>query len=151
VIANRRNAQPSSTRRGAARTRLTSALETLMDRLAHEPSPATVTELCRLAGVSRNSLYRYHAPILAALRRQQRPKSARAQAVHSAEQRRRENLELQARLAKLAALADHYFAAYRETAALLARRERELAELRGKSTSRPTVLHSASAQDRARS
>jgi hypothetical protein len=151
VTANRRNTQPSSARRGAARARLTSALATLTDRVAYEPSPATVTELCRLAGVSRNSLYRYHAPILAALRRQQRPKSARATALRSAEQRRLQNRDLQERLAKLAALADHYFAAYRETTALLARRERELAELRGKSTLRPTVLHSASAPERARS
>jgi hypothetical protein len=144
VIATLRNKQPSSARRGTARVRLTSALATLTDRVAHEPSPATVMELCRLAGVSRNSLYRYHAPILAELRRQQRPKSARATALHSAEQRRLENVELQERLAKLAALADHYFAAYRETTALLARRERELAELRGKAALKPTLLHSAS-------
>jgi hypothetical protein len=140
VSADRRNRLPSSARRGAARARLASALATLTGRTAHKPLPATVTELCRLANVSRNSLYRYHAPILAALRQHQSPKSARDKALHSAEQRRRENLELHQRLAKLAALVDHYFTAYRETAALLARRERELAEVRGKLASRPTVL-----------
>jgi hypothetical protein len=99
-----------------------------------------VTELCRLPNVSRNSLYRYHAPILAALRQHQSPKSARAKTLHATDQRRRENLELRQRLAQLAALVDHYFAAHRETAALLARRERELAEVRGKLHLKPALL-----------
>jgi len=78
--------------------------------------------------VSRNSLYRYHAPILATLRRKQhRPQGARAKALRAAEQHRRENADLHKRLAKLVGLVDHYFTAYRETAALLERRERELA------------------------
>jgi hypothetical protein len=145
VTANRLHRLPSSARQGAAHARLTSALATLTGRTAHKMPPATVTELCRLANVSRNSLYRYHAPILAALREHQSPKSARAKALHSAEQRRRENLELHQRLTKLVALVDHYFAAYRETAALLTRRERELADVRRRLASRPTVL---SIQDR---
>ena len=151
MTADRHSRRPSPARRGAAHARLTRALATLTDGTVHKPSRATVTELCRLADVSRNSLYRYHAPILAALRRQQRPKFPLAKARHSAEQRRRENLDLHDRLAKLAALADHYFTVYCQTAAILERRERELAELRGKSTSRPFVLHSVPIQDRARS
>jgi hypothetical protein len=150
MTASQRNEVGYPTHRGTAHARLTSALATLTDRTTHKLPQATVTELCRLANVSRNSLYRYHAPILAALRQHQSPKSARAKALHSAEQRRRENLDLHERLAKFAALVDHYFTAYRETAALLARRERELAELRGKLASKPTVLHSVSIQDRAR-
>lgn len=39
---------------------------------------------------------------------------------------------LQDQLSKLAALIDHYYAAYREARAMLDRRDRELAELRRK-------------------
>jgi AcrR family transcriptional regulator len=126
--------------RGAAHARLTSALAALMNE-APKRTRLTVAELCRRAGVSRNSLYRYHAPILEALRQnQRRPGHGRAEARRAAERRRREELELHERFAKLAGLVDHYFTAYRETAALLERRERELAELRGKLASRPTVV-----------
>jgi hypothetical protein len=44
-------------------------------RASSEPSraySATVAELCRLVGISRNSLYRYHALVLEALRNYQR-------------------------------------------------------------------------------
>ena len=58
----------------------------------------------------------------------------------SAARHRSENALLRDRVAKLAALIDHYFSAYRETAALLERRVRELAELRTQSGSRPTSL-----------
>jgi hypothetical protein len=137
-------------RRGAARARLTRALATLTEP-AQLRSRVTVAELCRLADVSRNSLYRYHAPILAALHRHQGPKFARTRALRSAERHRSENALLRVRLTKLAALVDHYFAAYRETAALLARRERELAELRGTLPLRPVLLPSSSRPAPARS
>lgn len=129
----------SPARPGAARARLTHALATLTERTP-VPSRVTVAELCRLANVSRNSLYRYHAPILAALHRHQGPKSARTRGLRSAERHRSENAFLRDRITKLAALVDHYFAAYRETAALLARRERELAEVRGTLPLRPILL-----------
>ncbi len=58
-------------------------------------------------------------------------------------QRRAENIGLRADIAKLAALVDHYYAAYLETASLLERRDRELAELRNKLKSRPALLPSA--------
>ena len=57
--------------------------------------------------------------------------------------RRAENIELRADIAKLAALVDHYYAAYRETASLLERRDRDLAELRSKLKLRPALLPSA--------
>lgn len=104
------------------------------------PSGVTVAELCRLAEVSRNSLYRYHTPILAALRRHQGPKSARTRVVRSAERHRRENAALRDQLGKITALVDHYFTAYRLTTALLERRDRELAELRRRLTSQATIL-----------
>src|ERR1700720_2938931 len=57
----------------AAAVRLTKALGVLQrrkgDATAHQG--ATISELCRLAGVSRNAVYRYHPKILAELRQQQ--------------------------------------------------------------------------------
>jgi len=137
----RPNAAAHPTRRGA-RQRLTAALENLTLQGDRRATAATVTELCRLADVSRNSLYRYHAPILRALREHQRhgPNALHLKARKASERRRAEIVALREQAAKLAALIDHYYAAYRESAALLARRERELAELRGKLATRPTLL-----------
>jgi len=118
------------------------ALETA---IRHPEETATVAGLCRVAGVSRNSLYRYHAPILKALRDHQRsgPRFAHAKARKSNVQRRAENAMLRADIAKLAALVDHYYAAYRETASLLERRDRDLAELRAKLQLRPILIPAA--------
>jgi AcrR family transcriptional regulator len=104
----------------------------------------TVTELCQLAGVSRNSLYRYHADILRALRKHQcrRPSAAQSRAVKSDEQRRIENIALREQLATLAALVDHYYAAQRDAATLLERRDKELGELRRRLKIRPTLVKS---------
>ena len=137
----RHRLDPSSvTRPGTARARLARVLATLTER-APKPSKVTVAELCRLANISRNSLYRYHAPILAELRKHQRPESsARARALRSAERLRSENALLRDHLAKLAALVDHYFSAYREGHTLLARRDRELADLRTRMDSKPIAL-----------
>jgi hypothetical protein len=105
---------------------------------------ATVTELCRLAGVSRNSLYRYHTAILRALRKHQcrRPTAAESKARRSGEQRRIENVALREHISTLAALVDHYYAAHREASTLLERRDRELAELRRRLKLRPTLVKS---------
>jgi hypothetical protein len=120
-------------------------MKALATSIRHPEATVTVTELCRLAGVSRNSLYRYHAPVLKTLRDHQRhgPRFAQAKARKSAVQRRAENIGLRADTAKLAALVDHYYGAYRETASLLERRDRELAELRNKLKLRPALLPSA--------
>lgn len=135
-------AHPS--RRGTARALLTNALETLT-RPERAGATVTVTELCRLADVSRNSLYRYHSPILKVLHEHQRrgSKFTQAKARKSVARRCAENIGLRADIAKLAALVDHYYAAYRETTVLLERRDRELAELRGKLQLRPALLPSA--------
>jgi AcrR family transcriptional regulator len=137
-----RSKAPRPSHRGAARTLLMKALETA---IRHPEETVTVAALCRAAGVSRNSLYRYHAPVLKALRDHQRhgPRFAHAKARKSAVQRRAETVGLRADIAKLAALVDHYCAAYRETASVLERRDRELAELRSKLKSRPALLPSA--------
>lgn len=136
----RHRGNPSSPARpGTARARLTRALATLTEP-APTPSRMTVAELCRLANVSRNSLYRYHTPILSALREHQKPKPAQTRAQRSAERHRRENTLLRDRVTRLAALVEHYFAAYRETAALLKRRDRELAELRSRLNLQPAII-----------
>jgi hypothetical protein len=43
-------------------------------------------------------------------------------------------------VSRLAALADHYFAAWTESSALLERRDRELSDLRKRSKSKPIRL-----------
>jgi len=134
---------PDRTRRSAA-DRLTQALATLTDAdgEGRTPQSATVAELCRRARVSRNSLYRYHTAILKALRQHQcrRRPSPESTARSSTQQLRTENASLRDSLDKLAALADHYYAAHREASTLLARRERELAELRRALHLKPAVL-----------
>jgi len=62
----------------------------------------------------------------------------------AAERSRLTNIGLREDLAKLAALVDHYYMAYRETTTLLERRDRELAALCSKFHSRPALLQSAS-------
>lgn len=106
LIKRPRSKAPRPSRRGTARTQLMKALEA---SIRHPEATVTVTELCRLAGVSRNSLYRYHPPVLEALRAHQRhgPRFAHAKARKSAVRRRAENIELRADIAKLAALVDH--------------------------------------------
>lgn len=103
---------------------------------------ATVAELCRLAGISRNSLYRYHTGVLKALReyqcRRQGRQNARGNDV--SESLRTENASLRGKLTKLAALIDHYYAAYRETSVLLERRDREIAALRRRLKVQPVPL-----------
>ena len=101
---------PPLSHRRTAQARLTKALSTLTQPDGNNGASqnATVTELCRLAGVSRNSLYRYHTDILKALRKHQcrRPSAADSKARRSDEQRRLENLALQERISQLAALVD---------------------------------------------
>jgi hypothetical protein len=132
--------------RRTAQVRLTKALATLTQPVGDRRAPpnATVTELCRLAEVSRNSLYRYHPDILKALRRYQcrRPSAADSKARRSDEQRRIENVSLRKRIEQLAALIDHYYAAYREAATLIERRDRELSELRRRLKLTPLLLKS---------
>jgi AcrR family transcriptional regulator len=94
-------------------------------------SPATVAELCRRAGVSRNTLYRYHPNVLEALRRLHHQQGAVPEEAGAACRALRLELKsLQGQLAKLAALVDHFYGAYRESQVLLERRDREIAELR---------------------
>jgi chromosome segregation ATPase len=122
--------------------RLRCALVTLtQDKLDDDRIP-TVTELCRLASVSRNSLYRYHPETLKALhefRRERRmPRSPEART----EDRflRDELRSVREQIPNLVALVDQYYAAYHETRTLLERRERELAELRRRLDTKPSRI-----------
>ena len=116
----------------AARTpaqRLRDALQELTSNDAAEVPTATV--LCELAGVSRNALYRYHTDVLHELHKLQHRRHRRPARTDQTVQRLRdENDELHSQVSKLAALVDHYFAAWQETSSLLRLRERELADLR---------------------
>jgi AcrR family transcriptional regulator len=120
----------------AAAARLTHALEILRQKQgADDSAPGlTVSELCRLARVSRNSVYRYHPSILAAVRGQSEGNEKQTPPTP-------DSALLQDQLAKVTALVDHYYAAYRETLGLLERRERELADLRRRFDSAPVQLH----------
>jgi AcrR family transcriptional regulator len=106
------------------------------------PDRATVAELCRRACVSRNTLYRYYPDVLEALRRlhRQQQRTTPVEASAASRDLRPELKSLQAQLNKLAALVDHYYAAYRETQTLLESRDREIAELRRRLKSSPTQL-----------
>jgi hypothetical protein len=91
----------------------------------------TAKTLCELAGVSRNALYRYHPAVLHELHKLQRRRHCDPSPARQDLQRlRNDNEDLRCQAVKLAALVDHYFAAWQEASTQLARRERELAELR---------------------
>ena len=117
--------------RPSAAQRLHDALATLLRQQTDGESKAlTALALCQLAGISRNALYRYHPDVLLSLHEAQSRQRARPAAKRIARQLRQENRELRDQLTQLAALVDHYFAAWQETRLQLERRDREVAELR---------------------
>src|SRR5258708_5994840 len=111
------------------------AAQLLQDALAELANDAsggspTATSLCRLAGVSRNTLYADYRGILHELYKLQRRLHRAPSPAHQLTQRLRdENEALQVQVKLLAALVDHYFAAWTESSTLLERRDRELADL----------------------
>jgi hypothetical protein len=122
--------------------RLRQALAALTCSASPRHARVTVSALCQLARVSRNSLYRYHPDVLGSLREHQRMR-ARVIAPHSRNTVSPQQIELDTlreQVPKLASLVDHFYVAYRETQALLSRRERELAEMRRRLDSKPTRL-----------
>lgn len=110
--------------------------------LEQDAAPLTVAALCRAAGISRNSLYRYHPQILEALHtlRSQQRAATKPGDGSVVRQLRAELAQLRAQIPKLASLIDHYFAASTELRTLLERRDRELAELRRRLDSRPAHI-----------
>ncbi len=122
--------------------RLRQALAALTASTSHRPERLTVSALCELANVSRNSLYRYHPDVLRAVREHQRREvsDASVRLRQAVDTQQGELLALRQQTTKLAALVDHYYCAYREAQALLSRREQELAELRRRLDLRPVSI-----------
>jgi hypothetical protein len=119
--------------------RLVEALSTCTDPSSQSQHQPTISTLCRCAGVSRNTLYRYY-PAMADKVRRLRRQRGRAQATRESVVKalRSEVAALRDQLAKLATLAEHHFAVAEEQRALVARRDRELAAL--KVGSRPSRI-----------
>lgn len=127
----------------SAADRLKQALATLKAPSSGTAERVTVSALCELAKVSRNSLYRYHPGVLHELRKHQRASNQGAAAARSHNRvypQHEELVSLRLQIPKLVALVDHYYSAYREAQALLTRREQELAELRHRLDSKPIRL-----------
>jgi hypothetical protein len=124
----------------SASDRLESALAALKDSAPRGETRITAAAVCRAASVSRNSLYRYHPEILRTLREQRPRRNVARRSSHAAAADRRELSALRFQAKRLAALADHFYAAYTETQALLGRRNQELAELRRRLDSKPISL-----------
>jgi hypothetical protein len=124
----------------SASDRLKSALAALKDSAPRRETRITAAAVCRTANVSRNSLYRYHPEILRTLREQRPRRNAARRSSHAAAADRRELSALRFQTKRLTALADHFYAAYTETQALLGRRNQELAELRRRLDSKPISL-----------
>ena len=119
--------------------RLRESLAALAQPSGKGTSTLTVAALCRAAGISRNSLYRYHPQILEAMHalRLQQGATGRLPSARKSGALRAELAQLRLQIPKLAALIDHYFAASTELRTLLERRDRELAELCRRLDSQP--------------
>lgn len=124
--------QARGTTRTASAQRLREALTTMVRQRGDSASPPalTATALCDLAGISRNALYRYHPDVVQALHAAHQKHLRHPDNAGRAARLRRDNAALREQLTKLAALVDHYFAAWQETRLQLERRDRELAEVR---------------------
>ena len=133
--------------RGATKTasaqRLREALTTMVRQRGDSASPPalTATALCELVGISRNALYRYHPDVVQALHAAQQKHLRHPDNAGRAARLRRDNAALREQLTKLAALVDHYFAAWQETRLQLERRDRELAEVRRAHKPQVVSLH----------
>ena len=133
--------------RGATKTaaaqRLHDALTTMVRQRGDSASPPalTATALCDLAGISRNALYRYHPDVVQALHAAHQKHLRHPDNAGRAARLRRDNAALREQLTKLAALVDHYFAAWQETRLQLERRDRELAEVRAAHKPQVVALH----------
>ena len=110
----------------STKSRLNDALSTLTKDEKSTQLPPTVTTLCRLAQVSRNTLYRFYPEIAVAVRqvRRRRTRGSRSRAT-VLRALRSEIDALRAQVTRLAALADHYHAAAEELRSQLERRERK--------------------------
>lgn len=105
--------------------------------MAEDGTLPTASTLCENAGISRNALYRYHPDVLRELHKLQHQRHRQPNAAkRRLEQLKGDNDALKLQLAQLAALVDHYFAAWQEASTLLKRRENKLSNLRKASRSK---------------
>lgn len=100
----------------------------------------TIAAVCRQAGVSRTALYRFHPDALRRVRALQQTEPLNVTDAATIRDLRAALARLRSLSRHLTALVDHYAAAYREAQELVARRDRELAELRRSRRSSPTAL-----------
>jgi hypothetical protein len=119
--------------------------ERIEEALAHaslesSSERATVAALCRRAGISRTALYRLYPEAARSIRRLRERTQGRDEQVATIRRLRADLACANTLAGHLTALLDHYAGAYREIQELLARRDRELAELRRSSRSSPTAL-----------
>ncbi len=126
---------------GTVAARIQAALEQAAAKHATATGEqVTVAALCRRAGISRNTLYRYYPEALQAIRQLHHRPDANATEQPTVESVRAELSSANTLARQLVALLDHYLAAYQETRDLLAQRDRELAEVRRSRGSTPTAL-----------
>jgi len=100
----------------------------------------TVAAVCRRAGISRNAVYRFYPELLERIRHLRQTQRTNATDGALIRKLRAELAHAHILTRHLTALVDHYAAACREAQELLARRDRELAELRRSRRSSPTAL-----------
>lgn len=116
-------------------------LRQALDAMAKDGTTPTASKLCENAGISRNALYRYHQDILHDLHKLQHQRYRQpSPAKRELDQLRSDNDALKLQLAQLAALVDHYFAAWQEASTILNRREKELSELRKANSSKVVAM-----------
>ena len=135
----------SRTTSRSTKSRLTAALSSLASAIPPASHRITVSSLCRVAGVSRNTVYRYYPDVAEAARRLNHRRGARRRSAQQNTLRalRSELVVLRVQLTKLATLADHYHTEAEELRALLARRDRDLAGGRGRRQSTVVSIHRA--------
>ncbi|AMP06135.1 hypothetical protein [Collimonas pratensis] len=91
----------------------------------------TASALCERAGISRNALYRYNPEIVQLLHKLKKKEvDTTAETKHLIAALRSENDALRLQITQIAALVDHYFAAWQDASELLKRRESDLTHLR---------------------
>ena len=141
VTSRGKSGASSHTTSRSIRCRLTDALSTLASAMPPASHRITVSSLCCVAGVSRNTVYRYYPDVAEAARRLNRRRGARRRSSQQTTLRtlRSEVAVLRVQLAKLATLVDHYHTEAEELRALLARRDLDLATA-GHGRRHPTVV-----------
>ncbi len=127
--------------KGTVAARIQAALqETAAKNAAGAAEQATVAALCRRAGISRNTLYRYYPEALEAIRQLRHRPDSNATEQPTIERLRAELSSVNTLTRHLVSLLDHYVVAYQETRDLLAQRDRELAVERRSRGSMPAAL-----------